>query len=212
MSVQINKDTKVYGSFSSNPGNNGCEFFNEAFERNNINAIYKSFYSDNIERSVDAVKSLGIKGFAVSIPFKESVLEYVNRVDITALHIGAANTIINDNGVLTAYNTDWIGVYNFFKDSKLTHINIIGSGGFSKAIMYAFAKLKISFSIVTRNDIPTIDNVSGQYFINATPADIQSNLNTIIDARPHTNDGKLIAKLQSIEQFKLYTEMEYENT
>lgn len=212
MNVQINKDTKIYGSFSSNPGNNGCIFFNEAFESNNINAIYKSFYSDNIERSVDAVKTLGIKGFAISIPFKESILEYVNKIDTTALHIGAANTIINDNGILTAYNTDWIGVYNFFKDLKLNHVNIIGSGGFAKAIMYAFAKLKISFSIVNRNDISTIDNVSGQYFINATPADIQSNVNTIIDARPHTEDGKIIARLQSIEQFKLYTGIDYENT
>ena len=46
----INKDTKIYGSFSSNPGNNGCTFFNNKFQENNINAIYKSFYSDNIKK------------------------------------------------------------------------------------------------------------------------------------------------------------------
>ena len=44
----INKDTKIYGSFSNNPGNNGCKFFNKKFQENNINAIYKSFYSNNI--------------------------------------------------------------------------------------------------------------------------------------------------------------------
>ena len=48
----INKDTKIYCSFSENPGNNGGMFFNDAFKRNNIDAIYKSFYSNNIKKSV----------------------------------------------------------------------------------------------------------------------------------------------------------------
>ena len=209
MSIQINKDTKIYGSFSSNPGNNGCLFFNEAFKKHNINAIYKSFYSDDIEKSIVAVKTLGIAGFAISMPFKEKVLEYVDEFDVSVLDIGAANTIINNDGILTAYNTDWVGVYNFFKDLNLAHINIIGTGGFAKSIMYAFVKLGISFSIVTRKDIPNIDDISDEYFINATPIDIQSTINTIIDARPNTDDGKKIAKLQSIEQFKLYTNINY---
>jgi shikimate dehydrogenase len=209
MSTQINKDTKIYGSFSSNPGNNGCLFFNEAFNKHKINAIYKSFYSDDIQKSIEAVKILGVSGFAVSMPFKEKILEYVDEIDKTALDIGAANTVINNDGFLTAYNTDWRGVYNFFKDLKLPHVNIIGTGGFAKAIIYAFVKLEISFSIVMRTDIPKIDEVSRQYFINATPADIQSNNNIIIDGRSHTEDGKKIAKLQSIEQFKLYTNIDY---
>ena len=45
--MQINKDTKIYGSFSSNPGNNGCVFFNRKFQENNINAIYKLNITDN---------------------------------------------------------------------------------------------------------------------------------------------------------------------
>ena len=44
----INKETKIYCSFSSNPGNNGCIFFNSEFKELNMNAIYKSFYSDII--------------------------------------------------------------------------------------------------------------------------------------------------------------------
>ena len=43
----IDKDTKIYGSFSNNPGNNGCKFFNAQFKKEGINAIYKSFYSNN---------------------------------------------------------------------------------------------------------------------------------------------------------------------
>ena len=76
----INKDTKIYCSFSSNPGNNGCKYFNNLFERKNINAIYKSFYSDNIQKSIEAVKTLNISGFAVSMPFKTQVLKYVDKL------------------------------------------------------------------------------------------------------------------------------------
>ena len=44
----INKDTKLFGSFSDNPGSRGSEFFNKQFAFHGINAIYKSFYSINI--------------------------------------------------------------------------------------------------------------------------------------------------------------------
>jgi hypothetical protein len=65
---------------------------------------------------------------------------------------------------------------------------------------------------VSRNDIPNIDDVNNQYFINATPIEIKSIKNKIIDLRPHTEDGKIVSKLQAIQQFKLYTGIDYENT
>ena len=200
----INKDTKLYGSFSSNPGNNGCIYFNSRFESEGVNAIYKPFYSDDIKKSVTAAKVLNFSGFAISMPFKEEVLEFVNAMDPAVKVIGAANTVTNRDGFLYAYNTDWVGVYNFFKDTNLKHINIIGAGGFAKAIMYAFAKLSISFSIVGREDIPNIDEVTDQYFINATPIEIKSEKNTIFDGRPFTGVGRVIAEFQAEEQYKLY--------
>jgi len=200
----INKDTKIYGSFSSNPGNNGCIYFNSRFEADSINAIYKSFYSDDIKKSVIAAKVLNFSGFAISMPFKEEVLNLVDIIDPAAKEISAANTVINNNGFLKAFNTDWMGVYNFFKDANLKHVNIIGTGGFAKAIVYAFDKLGMTFSIVTRSEISSIDEVSDQYFINATPIEIKSEKNTIFDGRPFTGVGRVIAELQAEEQYKLY--------
>lgn len=205
----INKDTKLYGSFSDNPGNNGCMFFNTAFEKYGVDAIYKSFYSDNIEKTVESVKHLNFSGFAISKPFKVNILKYLDEVDTPILDIKACNTVLIKNNKLIGYNTDWVGVYNFFKDKDLKHVNIIGFGGFGKAIMYAFDELDITFDIYYRDDIKDIDDIENQYFINATPIEIISNKNTIIDARPHTTDGKEIARLQAIEQFKLYTGIDY---
>ena len=202
--ITLNKDTKIYGSFSSNPGNNGCMFFNTRFQQDGVNAIYKSFYSDDIVGSVVAAKILKFSGFAVSMPFKVEILDQVDEIEFAADAIGAANTVINKNGYLYAYNTDWVGVYNFFKNVNIKRINIIGTGGFAKAIAYAFAKLNIDFSIVNREDIPSIEEVSNQCFINATPAEIKSEKNTIFDGRPFTGVGRVIAEFQAEEQYKLY--------
>ena len=198
----INKDTKIYCSFSSNPGNNGCVYFNTKFQQNGVNAIYKSFYSDNIEKSVQAVKSLGIAGFAVSMPFKVEVLKYVDDVDISVKEIGAANTIINLDGYLKAYNTDWLGVKNYF-NTLPEHISILGNGGFSKAVQYACRTLQIEYTVYTREHWHKVAQLTGVVF-NATPTDVvvQGNL---IDGRPFTTQGKIIAELQAYEQYKLYT-------
>jgi shikimate 5-dehydrogenase len=205
----INKDTKLYGSFSDNPGNNGCTFFNTAFEKYGIDAIYKSFYSDNIEQTIQAVKHLNFSGFALSMPLKRAIYDYLDEYDLPLRDILACNTVIIKEGKLCGYNTDWVGVYNFFKEKNLTHVNIIGFGGFGRAVMYAFDELGITHDIYHRHEIKDIDDIEGQYFINATPIEIMSNRNTIIDARPNTPEGKIIANLQAKEQFKLYTGIDY---
>jgi shikimate dehydrogenase len=199
----INKDTKIFGSFSSTPGNNGCEFFNNKFQQNNINALYKSFYSDNILKSIEAVKTLNIAGFAVSMPFKTEIIQYLDETDPNASCIGAVNTVVNQNGYLKGYNTDWVGVYSYLSQLNIDFVNILGNGGFSKAVQFALGKLNIPFYIVTRKNWHELPNLKGVLF-NSTPIEIKSN-NTLIDGRPFTEHGKQIALLQAEEQFKIYT-------
>ncbi|MDA8547684.1 hypothetical protein N9K61_02985, partial [Flavobacteriaceae bacterium] len=129
--MQINKDTKIYGSFSSNPGNNGCIFFNKKFKENKMNAIYKSFYADNLLKTLEAVKTLNFSGFALSMPFKVEILKYTDYIDPIANEIGSANTILNISDELYAYNTDWLGVKKFFLNmsNKPKDILIAGNGG-----------------------------------------------------------------------------------
>ena len=103
--MNISKDTKIYGSFSANPGNNGARFFNQAFDRNNIDAIYIPFKSENTKDSIVSILNLNICGAAFSMPHKERVLEYLDVVSTTAQEIMAVNTVVNQDGVLTGYNT-----------------------------------------------------------------------------------------------------------
>jgi shikimate 5-dehydrogenase len=200
----INKDTKLYGSFSSNPGNNGCMFFNTRFQQDGVNAIYKSFYSDNILSSIIAAKVLKFSGFAVSMPFKIKVLEHVNEVDFAAKVIGAANTIINKNGYLKAYNTDWLGVYNYLSLlTKPEQLIILGNGGFGKAVEYACTQLNIPCRFILRAEWDRVPYLDGMVF-NATPVDVEVK-GTLIDGRPFVEgQGRMIADLQAEEQYKLY--------
>lgn len=213
MQKYINKDTKLYGSFSETPGNNGCLFFNTAFESYNINAIYKSFYSNDIKKTIEAVKHLEFSGFALSMPHKINVIPYLNHLDEISHKIGAVNTVINNNGELTGYNTDFFGIIDFFSYINVgKNINIIGNGGFSKAIQYACRKLNIEYKIFERKDIDTIPLITNETFINATPIEIKSIYNRIIDLRPNTFYGKMVAENQAKHQFKLYTGIEYGTT
>ena len=203
--MKINKHTLVYGSFSSNPGNNGCIFFNNAFAENNINAIYKSFYSTDAEKLVISVKHLNFAGFALSMPLKIEIMKYLDEIDPAATEIGAVNTVINNNGILTGYNTDWIGVKKYFElvIPNDNHIYILGNGGFSKAVQYACDKLNKTYDIITRDNWYKIPELEGVIF-NATPENIESN-SKLIDGRPFVEyAGKIIAEYQAKEQFLLY--------
>jgi shikimate 5-dehydrogenase len=200
----INKDTKLYGSFSSNPGNNGCMFFNTRFQQDGINAIYKSFYSDNILSSVVAAKILKFSGFAVSMPFKAKVLGHVDEIDFAVEAIGAANTIINKDGRLKAYNTDWLGVYNYLSLlTKPEQLFILGNGGFGRAVQYACTQLNIPCKFILRDEWDRVPYLDGMVF-NATPVDVEVR-GTLIDGRPFVEgQGRVIADLQAEEQYKLY--------
>jgi shikimate dehydrogenase len=93
---------------------------------------------ENLKNSVDSIKVLGIAGVNITIPHKESVMQYLDRIDPLAKKIGSVNTIVNNNGVLTGYNTDGKG---FLKDLSLNGINpkgktvlLIGAGGAGRAL------------------------------------------------------------------------------
>jgi shikimate 5-dehydrogenase len=207
MAVTINKDTKLYGSFSTNPGNNGCLFFNDAFEKFGINAIYKSYYSDDIEKLISSVKYLKFSGFALSMPHKIEIYDYLDEWDESVIEIGACNTVVVKDGKLHGYNTDWLGVKGYFLDAT-DSLTILGDGGFSKAVQYLCRIKNIQYQVITRKDWDKIYDLEG-YVFNATPIDIATK-GILIDGRPSTDAGKIIAKLQAIEQFKIYTGIDYD--
>ena len=82
------------------------------------------------------MKEKAFKGINVTIPYKEKVIPYLDHIDDAAARIGAVNTVVNRDGVLSGYNTDFIGLKNLMEyaggDYNGSTILILGSGGTSK--------------------------------------------------------------------------------
>lgn len=137
----INRDTLLCMSLAGRPGNFGTRFHNYLYEKLGLNYIYKAFTTRDIEAAVKGVRALGIRGCAVSMPFKESCMPFLDAIDPSAKVIDSVNTIINDDGKLTGLNTDYIAVKSLIDSNQLdssAKVMIQGSGGMGKAVIAAF--------------------------------------------------------------------------
>lgn len=137
----INKDTQLCMSLSGRPGNFGTKFHNYLYAKLDLNFIYKAFTTKDIEHAVKGVRALGIRGCAVSMPFKESCMPFLDEIAPSAKAIESVNTIVNDNGYLKAYNTDYIAIAKLidkYRLDKNLSVLVHGSGGMAKAVVAAF--------------------------------------------------------------------------
>lgn len=138
----ITKDTQCCISIAERPGNSGAAIFNASFAALRLDFIYKPFkvVSENLESAINGIRAFGIRGCGVSMPHKINVLKYLDKIDSIAEKIGAINTIVNDNGVLSGYNTDFEGAKKILEltyDVSGKKVLIVGAGGVSRAVIKA---------------------------------------------------------------------------
>lgn len=136
------------------------KYFTEKFRREGLgHCEYVNFDIEDINE-FKAIDLENVKGLNVTIPFKESIIDYLDKIDLNAAQIGAVNTIkVNGDGELIGHNTDAYG----FEMSLLPSLGkyhknalILGTGGASKAIAFVLNKLDITYKFVSRN--PKGDN------------------------------------------------------
>jgi shikimate dehydrogenase len=133
-------------SVAEKPGKFGITVHNAGYRALGLNFVYKTFAIDDIKGAIIGVRSLGIRGCSVSMPFKEKVIPFLDRLDPLAKKIGAVNTVVNDNGRLIGYNTDVIAIEKSLKPLQIKNdkdIIIFGAGGVSRAILVALKNLKL---------------------------------------------------------------------
>src|SRR5690349_16697902 len=136
----INKDTRLCISLSGRPSNIGTRFHNYLYDVLGLDFIYKAFTTTDIAAAVGGVRALGIRGCSVSMPFKQDVIELVDVVEQSASAIDAVNTIVNDDGRLTASNTDYLAVQRLIVEHGLQpsqSLLLKGSGGMASAVAAA---------------------------------------------------------------------------
>lgn len=172
-------------------------YFKKKFEAEQIDDVsYENFDIDDIEAFPALIKNTkGIKGMNVTIPYKEAVIPFLDKLNIKAQEIGAVNTIkITKNNKLVGYNTDCYGFKKSLKPFlKPHHKNalILGTGGASKAVAYSLKSLDINFLYVSRQAKKGVDLTYGsltneiikqhQLIINCTPLGTFPNIDNCPD-------------------------------
>ena len=113
---------------------------NDSFRRLGLDYAYLAFNvgTENLKTAVEGLKVLGIRGFNLTMPDKNLMAEYCDHLSPAAEIIGAVNTVVNENGVLTGHTTDGIGYMQAAKDAgfDLTGktMTLLGGGGAATAI------------------------------------------------------------------------------
>ena len=151
----LNKDMQVCISLAARPSNLGTRFHNFLYDELGLNFIYKAFTTDDLEGAVRGIRALGFRGCSVSMPFKEEIIPLIDVMAPSALAIESVNTVVNDNGVLTASNTDFEAVLQLLREREVStshSVLVRGSGGMAKAVVAAFKTAGFeNLTILARN-------------------------------------------------------------
>jgi shikimate dehydrogenase len=165
-------------------------YFKKKFEAGHIDAAYNAFPLGNIEELPALLeKNNKLHGLNVTIPYKESVIKYLDETDVMAGTIGAVNCIAIKSGRTKGYNTDVIGFEKSLApllQSHHRHAFILGTGGASKAVAFVLNKLGISFQKVSRELTGALhyDDITPELIkhhtliINTTPLGMYPNTDT----------------------------------
>ncbi len=157
--MKITGRTSVYGIFGYPVKHSLSPLMqNAAFKELGIDAVYVPFEvrPENLKEAIDGVRTLGIKGLNVTIPHKERVIEHLDYLSDDAELLGAVNTVKNENGELTGYNTDAEGFLRSLIEEGVElegkRALMFGAGGAARAVGYALLKGGVKFlNIVNRN-------------------------------------------------------------
>ncbi len=159
MSIFIpDSETKLYGLLGKTLSHSiSPSLHNNGFRDLGLNAVYLMLETKekNLEEYINSLKTIGFSGWNVTIPYKESIIPYLNGFSSLARASGAVNTVLNRRGRLTGYNTDVIGFQRQIEESgvnlKDKRAVVIGAGGAARAVIAALIQLDLAdITIINR--------------------------------------------------------------
>lgn len=187
MTLRLTRDTRLCISLAARPSSNGTRFHNFLYEELGLDYVYKAFAPADLAGAIAGVRSLGIRGCALSMPFKEAVIPLVDAMDASAARLRSVNTLVNDDGRLTAYNTDYLAVRQLLERNAVPRglkVALRGSGGMARAVLAALVDGGLhDGTVVARNASagqalaalhgwrwqPGVEGVEAGLLVNVTP-------------------------------------------
>lgn len=152
MKPPIGPTTRLCMSLAARPGTFGSRFHNHLYDALGLDYVYKAFTTTDLEGAVRGIRALNIRGCAVSMPFKEEVIPLLDGLRDSAAAIDSVNTIVNDDGTLLGYNTDYSAVRTLVAPLARAPFLLRGSGGMAKATATALVDAGFAEGvIVARN-------------------------------------------------------------
>ena len=150
---EIKPGFKLYGVIGKPISKSkGYIVHNSLFKKEKLNNIYLKFEVNDLEKFMKNFSSL-LAGFSVTMPHKENILKFIGVIDPVAKKIGAVNTVVNNNGKLTGYNTDIIGAIKAIEvktEIKDKNVTILGAGGAARAIAVGVLEKQGKLTILNR--------------------------------------------------------------
>ena len=183
---------KIYGLIGAKLGHS----FSKKFAKEGISAEYRNFEIDNIEKFSDIIE-YGVYGLNITIPYKEQVIDFLDKIDPIAEKIGAVNVVKivrnADNLETIGYNSDIVGFTESIRPLIENHHKkalILGTGGASKAVIEGLKLMNIKSQLVSRTKSPNTiiyselnSNLLEEYtiIVNTTPLGMFPNTDSYPD-------------------------------
>ena len=187
-------------------------------KKNNIDAIYEKQKLDesDLKNLIPQIKEKKIHGINITVPFKKSVIPYLDELTLEAKQTQSVNTIYLENNKILGHNTDIGGfetsIYKSNIDLTNKNILILGAGGVVPSIIYALIKMnvaKITLSNRTKEKAENLKNIFKE--INITEWGELSNFDMIINATSLglKKEDKLNIDFSSINKNKFFYDVIY---
>ena len=188
---------KIYGLIGAKLGHSfSKDFFSKKFAKEGISAEYRNFEIDNIEKFSDIIE-YGVYGLNITIPYKEQVIDFLDKIDPIAEKIGAVNVVKivrnADNLETIGYNSDIVGFTESIRPLIENHHKkalILGTGGASKAVIEGLKLMNVKSRLVSRTKSPNTityselsSNLLEEYtiIVNTTPLGMFPNTDSFPD-------------------------------
>ncbi|GAA4408567.1 shikimate dehydrogenase [Nibrella viscosa] len=188
------------------------KYFADKFEREGItDCRYDLFELPDITRLPDVLQTPNLRGLNVTIPHKQAVFPYLDRLDSSAQKVGAVNVIrLEDDGTRTGFNSDYYGfrqsLEEWFRNLDVNteglQALVLGTGGAAKAVTVVLTDLGIPYRLVSRT--PSADRLTYEELPRVI-ADYRLIINTSpVGTYPHTDECPNLPYDQLTAQHLLY--------
>lgn len=185
--TEITKDTTLCISLAARPSSIGTRFHNYLYGLLGLNFVYKACTTTDLSSAIAGVRALGIRGCGVSMPFKQDVIALVDSMDESALAIASVNTVVNTEGHLRAYNTDYLAVGRLLADRGVptgARFAVLGSGGMARAVAAALRDAGFGNGTIVARNPATGRSLAAEYGFGWAPEIGADRPELIVNATP----------------------------